>query len=423
MRWTDAWTLGSHPARWTALIVAAVSVAAPNLAVAATAGAGPFGGLTYEAGVGEENRLDVAIDDGGVTTFTDYGAVIVAGRACSPSGPNSVTCQPVFNNSCGGEAPCTEMGPSSIELGDRDDTLSISGVASSTRGGPSIISVHGGDGNDRLSGGEGPEFFDGGPNADYMKGNGGIDITTYLSRAEGVRVTLDETANDGAPGENDDVRTENVLGSGAPDVLIGNQYDNGLSGHTGADRIESRGGNDNVSAEAGATVLAGPGDDRVSFRTDDDGTRDHDPSSQVHSCGPGKDQVSGVEPTRARFDCESVTTEPEPYFDLPMNVERCRAGNVRVSVTQDTYGRLTVPTRVAIYTPSGTRLARTRARMIRPNGTRRFVVPCPARRRFTVAAETDLEYAGGGVRQVRRLAVERQRLPTSSGSFRTPTRR
>jgi Ca2+-binding RTX toxin-like protein len=59
-------------------------------------------------------------------------------------------------------------------------------------------SLYGQDGDDRVDGGAGNDDVDGGQGADDLRGGPAIDAVTYADSPTGV--TLDETANDGAPG-------------------------------------------------------------------------------------------------------------------------------------------------------------------------------------------------------------------------------
>lgn len=68
----------------------------------------------------------------------------------------------------------------------------------------------GGDGDDALAGGPGSDSLVGGRGADDISGQTGSDAVIYREfwRVERVDVSLDETANDGEPGESDNVRDD-----------------------------------------------------------------------------------------------------------------------------------------------------------------------------------------------------------------------
>ena len=107
--------------------------------------------------------------------------------------------------------------------------------------------VHGGAGNDRLvgstgandlHGGAGDDALDGGFGTDLLDGGPGTDTASYAGRAATLEISLDGKPNDGAALETDDVRTENVLGGSAADVIFGDESGNRLDGGPGDDRLE-----------------------------------------------------------------------------------------------------------------------------------------------------------------------------------------
>ncbi|WP_205698145.1 hypothetical protein [Conexibacter sp. SYSU D00693] len=105
---------------------------------------------------------------------------------------------------------------------------------------------------------------------------------TYGGRAT-VAVTLDGMANDGAPGEGDDVRTGSVTVTGAASTsLTGNADANGLSITDGGGAVAGLGGDDVLAARGGdiAVVDGGAGADHLLAR------------SGTIVGGPGRDHVS-----------------------------------------------------------------------------------------------------------------------------------
>jgi Ca2+-binding RTX toxin-like protein len=147
----------------------------------------------------------------------------------------------------------------------------------------------GGSGSDTLSGGGGP---------DLMAGGAGRDLASYASRPGGVAVALDGQANDGSPGEGDNVMpsTETVIGGRGRDTLIGNDRPNGLAGGAGDDLVIGLGGADRiVGGLGGDRIDAGAGSDRVAVR---DATVDR------VRCGDGRDAVS-ADKRDSLIGCES----------------------------------------------------------------------------------------------------------------------
>lgn len=199
--------------------------------------------------------------------------------------------------------------------------------------------------------GAGDDVFTGGPLPEQVRDGRGTDVVgadtivqadvsdpatmdagdvldgavSYASRHHdtGVTVTLDDTADDGAPGEQDRVR-----GS-----VSGTPYADVLTGSAGADTIDGRGGDDVIDGGAGDdTLLGGTGGDTITggdgidtVTADPAGTagddvvhvEDAQPDGAV-SCGRGNDAVSAdleevdgqVEPLHSSVPdvgCESIT--------------------------------------------------------------------------------------------------------------------
>ena len=84
-------------------------------------------------------------------------------------------------------------------------------------GGPGNDVLIGGTGNDAIDGGLGDDDFEGIPGeglfggnppsqgTDSYVGSGGSDAVIYTGRGENLSLSLDGVANDGAPGENDNI--------------------------------------------------------------------------------------------------------------------------------------------------------------------------------------------------------------------------
>jgi Ca2+-binding RTX toxin-like protein len=178
------------------------------------------------------------------------------------------------NDGTGSEGDNIQPDIESVTGGSNDDVLT---------GGPEAETLDGDAGNDVLDGGGGP---------DVLVGEGGTDTASYGSRASGVTVTLDDVANDGAPGEADDVTqsVENVTGGRGPDDLTGGPADNRLDGGSGEDFVDGRGGAD--------VLLGGEATDVIRVR---DGSADSTPA-----CGPGVDFVIADPGEGGDPDCEAV---------------------------------------------------------------------------------------------------------------------
>ena len=137
-------------------------------------------------------------------------------------------------------------------------------------GGNDFIIAGGGD--DALFGQGGSEILVPGLGTDTVDGgDGGTDYASYPDRPGGVNLSIDDVANDGAPGENDNIRssTECLYGSEGPDRLTGSDGFNCINGDAGDDVLDGRGGNDTLTGQRGQdVVIGGPGDfDSVSWPT------------------------------------------------------------------------------------------------------------------------------------------------------------
>ena len=147
-------------------------------------------------------------------------------------------------------------------------------------------------GNDRIFGGAGDDSLNGGPGSDDLAGGPGNDAAAYPNH-DGVVVTIDDLANDGAPGELDNVQTdiEDLYGSPGPDRL---------EASAGPNTIDADGGDDVLVGGAGKdSFFGGDGNDRIEAR---DGIAD------VIDCGPGAD-TAVVDPADSQLECEAVESQ------------------------------------------------------------------------------------------------------------------
>ena len=130
------------------------------------------------------------------------------------------------------------------------DTLRGGGGDDLLRGGDSADLLSGGDGNDDLGGDNGDDSMDGGWGGDRIAGGSGTDLADYSSRGSGVDLSVDGAADDGEPGEGDNL---------ADDVekLTGGAGDDHIAGGALANTITGGGGNDRLDGGAGADTLAG----------------------------------------------------------------------------------------------------------------------------------------------------------------------
>src|SRR3954469_6858299 len=233
----------------------------------------------YVAAPGEQNRviIDLSTPSGGMTV-SDPGAVIEAGENCTSIDAHTARCDPPPPPSPAPPGTHNSLNSLSVDLGDGDDTLSLSSPAY----GPAST-ISGGSGDDHIEGGGGDDVIDGGGGRDELRGRGGDDFisdgdstgsadadlldgggggdddtVSYEGRSAGVSVDLvsesgGETGegdvvrnfDDALGGEGDDRlrgvdRGSTLKGNGGDDVLIGGKYFDTLDGGSGRDRL--RGG-------------------------------------------------------------------------------------------------------------------------------------------------------------------------------------
>lgn len=193
-------------------------------------------------------------------------------------------------------------------------------TATSLAGGSAEMLGHGGD--DVLTGGDGRDFLHGGFGADRLDGGGGLDRVLYRNEFDdpqtgewdssqnpttGVSITLDGVANDGTPGESDNVIAGN-------DEIWATEFDDVIVGGPGTQVINAYPGDDDVDG--------GPGEDYLEGYSGNDVLRTRDGEADDYACGSENDLVLadafdefGVLPlpwgpgTPKPNDCETVEVE------------------------------------------------------------------------------------------------------------------
>jgi hypothetical protein len=365
-----------RPVAILACAALAVGVAA-DAAHAATASGRP---AQFTAAGGERNDLTVDAGPGGAVRFGDAGAPVGASLPwCAPFPPGAALCDP------DGDPRDTDGGGVSVDLGDGDDRAIIRWVpGTDTRPGAirvaagagddrvenlanGVIRFDGGDGNDTLlTGPTAGAILLGGAGADLMASSGGCcAVASYGDHdGAGVQVTLDRTANDGAAGEGDDVRTSGVIGSPGPDVITGDDGPNALAGSGGADVLAGGGGDDTIDATLqDAQAAGGPdGSDRV-------------------TCGAGDDAVVADANDTVAVDCERIRVGLSADPELVLDLGAARAG--RTGTVKLTY-------RVAFPNPDNALASRSAFRLVDAKGR---------------AASSTAQFVLGGDMSVARLRV------------------
>jgi Ca2+-binding RTX toxin-like protein len=251
--------------------------------------------------------IRVSLGAGG-WTVSNGSAPIAPGDGCLANGPDNVV--------CGGDPSLSLI----VVTGDSgDDTLAIDGSVPAG----AHVRVNGNAGSDTLIGGNGDDVLEAGENYngpdngnDTLIGNAGSDVlyadpgADDLEGGPGNDLLVSSVATcqghtfDGGPGEDTvsyarsdaDLRIElggaggtpgcgnpdrilpsndSLEGSDGPDVLVGDNHDNSLLGHLGADTFIGKGGSDFIDAADGhrdkAIDCGGGGDEVVKDPQDPDG--------------------------------------------------------------------------------------------------------------------------------------------------------
>ena len=165
---------------------------------------------------------------------------------------------------------------------------------------PSIVSLDSVSVGSTKNGGEGVDYFrqlgisDG---TDVLIGGPGEpDQLDYWARKKSVKVSTDGKANDGYPGENDNIGSdiENLGGADGNDDFVGSGA---------AERFKVKGGNDSAKGKGGDDhLLGGPGNDRL----------DGGPGTDVLNGGPGRDTCILDDRSDKAKGCETKTLNFSP---------------------------------------------------------------------------------------------------------------
>lgn len=354
----------------------------PAAAQAATLERAADGALVYTAAPGTNVHFLASKTWDGAAITLDSGAgdaVAVLPAGCDGGtfhGSNVVTCTgaTAIRADLGDGDDIGQVGeaigvPVAISAGPGNDLLEGSEQADLLDGGPGDDRAIGGDGADTLRGGDGADTLEGRggadlleggagedtlspdgfefPAADTVDGGPGVDVVTadYASRFSDARplvaITLAGGADDGRPGEGDDLRGVErvVLGiggsftgtDGAEELrLMQVGADSALTGHGGADRLRGGDGADRIDGGAGDdaldggfgddVIVGGPGRDTISadlaggdcgpawckLPYGNDRVEARDGEADSIACGAGSDVVVADAADVVAPDCEQV---------------------------------------------------------------------------------------------------------------------
>ena len=207
--------------------------------------------LKYDTLPGVNDQVTVGVV-GGFVQVDNPASTITAGAGCTLLSAHEARCQ-----------AATSVFNLSIRSLDGDDS-----VVNATSI-PSLIRA--GDGNDLLVGGSAADTLSGGFGSDVIRGGAGVDTASYgeVANRLGIRADLDGatgddgSSEDGPAGARDTIAAdvENLLGTGADDVLIGNAGPNVINASGGHDEIRGLGGNDQLTGRGGGIVDGGDNTD------------------------------------------------------------------------------------------------------------------------------------------------------------------
>jgi Ca2+-binding RTX toxin-like protein len=238
-------------------------------------------------------RLDLGDGDDWAYVSSDLPAampVFMAGGAGDDRLQASFDGQPTtFDGGPGNDKLDGGTGIDTLIGGDGDDALDGKGASDRLDGGAGDDLLNG-DGNKEAA----PDLMDGGPGYDRIESE--WQQSTYNAPPVPLAVTLGGGADDGRPGEGDDVRNvERVITSG-PSRMVGTDAAEHLEVFqiTGAGELVGVGGNDTLKGADGPDRLeGGPGDDDLDAGFGDD----------TIVGGPGRDNIAG---DRRGGDCGPV---------------------------------------------------------------------------------------------------------------------
>jgi Ca2+-binding RTX toxin-like protein len=337
----------------------AIVLGALALPATASAGTASITGstLNFVASSGEDNDLIIETD-GSVFRVFDNLATVTAGTGCNQRTTHRVNC-PIaginlidvqardgddnvqlvtgtvdanLNGGGGADTLFSDAGDDTLTLGTTpsgNSDQASAGAGNDTLNAPTNANSNsflgGGPGDDDLLGGPGFENLFGDSGADNMVGGDSFDSLSYGGSA-GVDITMDNVANDGEPGENDNVHddiesvsgtsfadtmigaagTQNFNGSGGPDDLEGGPGDDSLTGSDGADTLAGEDGNDFIQGGIDADDMSGgPGSDAVDYN-------DHSAPVTVTINNNANDGTSGgAEGDNVHTDVETLGGGPD----------------------------------------------------------------------------------------------------------------
>lgn len=177
-------------------------------------------------------------------------------------------------------------GNDTLRLGDGGGQLRGDAGNDLLTGGASGDDLLGGPGDDTLRGGGGDDSLAGFAGRDDLSGGEGQDRHSYPGVAVNMLIALNNVADDGGPGERDNIRDdiEIVSGGDGDDLIHGSDGNEFLDGGGGSDTLIGLGGNDYLyDVQGNNSLLGGEGEDTLIAGQGNDTLRG----------GAGADNLSG----------------------------------------------------------------------------------------------------------------------------------
>ncbi len=278
-----------------------------DLVAGETIDGGPgYDEIQPQFGVGIDNRLDfsdvtlLSVEE--FSGFTGINTVTFAGAQLDGQQFQFVEDFPTMVIIVADAAPDSSVDLSGLEFlsrsGFRD--LFFQGRLNGAGGNETLTgtivndTIMGGAGNDTLDGRSGVDVLEGGAGADSIDGGFGPDTASYASSGEGVTVSLATGTSAGGDADGDVlVGIESLRGSGADDVLTGDD---------GSNELEGLGGNDTLAGGASYDLIwGGVGNDTLDGGAGDDGLDGGDGGDTLYGRagndflegGAGADSIDG----------------------------------------------------------------------------------------------------------------------------------
>lgn len=217
---------------------------------------GGEGDDTLVGGIGSDTLDGGAGNDTASYVFSGHSVVVTLGAGTADGQTRELTTStnPIAN-------------PAAAQIASTDTLRSIENVVGSNN--DDIII--GNDAANTLTGNDGNDFLRGGLGSDTLTGGSGIDTVDYSTHTANQRVEINLTAGTGKEfgplifqgrpvgsilvSTDTLVTVENVKGSNAGDLIIGNSAVNVLEGGQGDDRIAGLGGGDTISGGSGSDTV------------------------------------------------------------------------------------------------------------------------------------------------------------------------